>query len=321
MKRLLAVLVFAFAHLAPAQSAEAAFPERGIRILTGFPAGSAAELTLRALVQQASKYIDKPLIIVNKPGGAQTLAMTELANAEPDGYTIGMSTDGFKSLTVLQHKVRFDPEDLQVLLGYSQFKHVLFVRGDSPYRKYEDYLAFAKKNPGAMEYGGTGTGTAPDRLGKVLARDAGMKLTYVPFKGSNEYVPAVMGGHVKSAVIAISGISQHVKDGSLGLVLVFGDERLPEYPDVPTSEEKGVRDLSALNSVLTLVVLKGTPADRVKVLHDAFRKAAEDPEFRKSVEPTGLTAAYFPPEKVDQRIRDARKLGVPMLKELNLLVE
>src|SRR5690606_25995066 len=118
--------------------------------------------------------------------------------------TIGMSTDGFKSLTVLQNKVRFDPEDLRVLLGYSQFTHVLFVKGDAPYKRYEDYVAFAKRRPGAMEYGGTGQGTAPDLLGKVLARDAGMQLTYVPFKGSNEYIPAIMGGHVKSGIVAIS---------------------------------------------------------------------------------------------------------------------
>jgi tripartite-type tricarboxylate transporter receptor subunit TctC len=307
------------APFAPAL-AQDRFPSREIRVLVGFPAGSAAESTLRALVHAAGKYLPQPIVIINKPGAAQALAMGELAAAEPDGYTIGMTTDGFLALTTLQQKLHFNPEDISVLLGYSQFKHVLFTRGDAPWRKYEDFLAYAKKNPEGMDYGGTGNGSAPDLLGKVLARDAGIKMTYVPFKGSNEYVPSVMGKHVKSAVVAVSGISPQLKDGSLAAILVFGDKRLPELPNVPTSEEKGIRNTGVFNSTLLMVTPKKTPADRVKVLHDAFRKAIDDPDFRHAVEPTGLTAEYFAPQEVDKRMARAREIGVPLLRELKLLV-
>jgi tripartite-type tricarboxylate transporter receptor subunit TctC len=303
---------------APA-AAQERFPSKEIRILVGFPPGSAAETTLRALVNAAAKHVSQPLVIINKPGASQAVAMGDLAAAEPDGYTIGMTTDGFLSLTVLQQKMRFNPDDLGVLLGYSQFQHVLFVRGDAPWRKYEDFLALAKKEPGGMDYGGTGSGTAPDLLGKVLARDAGVQMNYVPFKGSNEYIPSVMGKHVKSAIVAVSGIAPQLKDGSLAAVLVFGDERLKEYPDVPTSEEKGIRNTAPFNSILTLALPKKTPADRVKVLHDAFRKAVEDPDFRRAVEPTGLQARYFPPQEVQKRMATAREVGVPLLRELKLL--
>jgi tripartite-type tricarboxylate transporter receptor subunit TctC len=230
-----------------------------------------------------------------------------------------MTTDGFLALTVLQQKMRFASDDLSVLLGYSQFKHVLFTRGDAPWRKYEDFLAHAKKEPGAMDYGGAGSGTAPDLLGKVLARDAGIQMTYVPFKGSNEYIPSVMGRHVKSAVVAVSGIAPQLKEGSLAAILVFGDERLPELPGVPTSEEKGIRNTDVFNSILMLVLPRKTPADRAKVLHDAFRKAVEDADFRRAVEPTGLTARYFGPQDVERRMERAREIGVPLLRELKLL--
>lgn len=304
--------------LAPA-AAQERFPSRDIRILVGFPPGSAAESTLRALVNAAAKYLPQPLVIINKPGASQAVAMTELAAAEPDGYTIGMTTDGFLALTVLQQKMRFNPDDISVLLGYSQFKHVLFTRGDAPWRRYEDFLAYAKKEPGAMDYGGAGSGTAPDLLGKVLARDAGIQMTYVPFKGSNEYVPSVMGRHVKSAVVAVSGIAPQLKEGSLAAILVFGEDRLPELPNVPTSEEKGIRNTDVFNSILMLVMPKKTPPDRARVLHDAFRKAVEDPDFRRAVEPTGLTAKYFEPQEVDRRMARAREIGVPLLRELKLL--
>jgi tripartite-type tricarboxylate transporter receptor subunit TctC len=261
------------------------------------------------------------LVILNKPGAAQAVAMTELAGAEPDGHTIGMTTDGFLSLTVLQQKMRFQPQDLSVLMGYSQFKHVLFTRGDVPWRKYEEFVAQAKKEPGAMDYGGTGNGSAPDLLGKVLARDIGVQMTYVPFKGSNEYIPSVMGRHVKSAVVAVSGIAPQLKDGSLAAVLVFGEQRLPGLPDVPTSEEKGIRNTDVFNSVLTLVMPAKVPEARARVLHDAFRKALEDADFRRAVEPTGLTAQYFSPQDVERRIIRAKEIGEPLLRELNLIAK
>ena len=304
--------------LAPA-SAQERFPSREIKILVGFPPGSAAESTLRALVNAAAKHSPQPLVILNKPGASQALAMTDLAATEPDGYTIAMTTDGFLALTVLQQKMRFNPEDISVLLGYSQFKHVLFTRGDAPWRRYEDFLAHAKKEPGAMDYGGTGNGSAPDLLGKVVARDAGLQMTYVPFKGSNEYIPSVMGKHVKSAVVAVSGIAPQLKDGSLAAILVFGDERLPELPNVPTSEEKGIRNTEVFNSILMLVLPKKVPAERARVLHDLFRKAVEDPDFRRAVEPTGLAPRYFGPQDVEQRMVRAREIGVPLLRELKLL--
>lgn len=299
----------------------AGFPEREVRIITGFPAGSAAESSLRALVQTATKHLGQPLVIINRPGGSQSIAMTELANATPDGYTIGMTTDGFKALTVKQQRVRFNPDDLKMVLGYAQFRHVLFVRSASPYKRYEDFISAAKANPKSLDYSGTGQGTAPDLLGKVFARDAGIALNYVPYKGSNEQVPAVMGGHVQSGIIDISGIRAHVEGGALSLVLVFGDKRLPEFPDVPTSQEKGLRDLNLFNSVLAITLHRDTPADRVAILHEAFRKTVQDPEFLKAAAATGLGAVYVPGERVEQGIENIRRVGVPLLKELNLLVE
>src|SRR4051812_9156569 len=191
---LASVCLSAAMAIAPSAADAQAFPEHEIKIVTGFPAGSAAEISLRALVRSAQKFIDKPLVIINKPGAGQSLAMQELVTAPADGYTIGMVTDTFMGMTIYQYKLRFESDDIQPMVGYAQFRHVLFVKGDSPLRKYEDFVAFAKRNP--VSYGGTGVGTTPDMLGKIFARAAGLNLTYVAFKGSNEYVPSVMGGHV-----------------------------------------------------------------------------------------------------------------------------
>jgi tripartite-type tricarboxylate transporter receptor subunit TctC len=310
--------VFATLSLAPSLSRAQGFPEKEIRIVTGFPAGSAAELSLRALVHSAQKYVDKPLIIINKPGGGQSIAMQELISAPADGYTIGMVTDTFIGMTYYQYKLRFEADDIQPMVGYAQFRHVLFVKADSPYRKYEDFVAQAKREP--VTYGGTGVGTTPDMLGKIFARALGLKLTYIAFKGSNEYVPSVMGGHVTSGIVDISGVAKQLEQGNLAGVVVFGNERLAEFPNIPTTAEKGVKtDLSMFNSVLTIVANRKAPADRTRVLQEAFTKAANDPEFRKSAAAAGLHAAVFDSAQLRKRIEAARQLSIPLMKEMNLL--
>jgi tripartite-type tricarboxylate transporter receptor subunit TctC len=322
MKKLFAALTAlclgAGMAIAPSLANAQAFPEREIRVVTGFPAGSAAELSLRALVRSAQKFIDKPIVIINKPGAGQSLAMQELLSAPADGYTVGMVTDTFMGMTYYQYKLRFEADDIQPLAGYAQFRHLLFAKADSPLKKYEDFVAAAKRSP--VTYGGTGVGTTPDMLGKVLARAAGLQLTYVAFKGSNEYVPSVMGGHVASGIVDISGVAKQIEDGSLAGVVVFGNERLPEFPNIPTLAEKGVNvDLSMFNSVLTIVANRKAPAERTKVLQEAFAKAAEDADFRKAAAAAGLHAAFFNGEQLRHRIEAARKISIPLMKDMNLL--
>ncbi|TFZ02639.1 tripartite tricarboxylate transporter substrate binding protein [Ramlibacter henchirensis] len=317
MNKLFAVASLAlFAGSALAQ----AFPEREVRVITGFPPGSVAELALRALVRSAQKHVDKPLLVINKPGGGQSIAMQELMNAPPDGYTVGMVTDTFPGMTYYQYKLKFEAEDIQPLVGFAQFRHVLFVKGDSPLRKYEEFVAAAKRAP--VSYGGTGRGTTPDMLGKIFARAAGLNLEYVAFKGSNEYVPSVMGGHVASGIVDISGVAKHIEDGSLAGVVVFGDERLAEFPNIPTVAEKGVNvDMSPFNSVITIVANRKAPAERTRVLQEAFTKAANDPEFKAAAKGQGVHAVSFGPDVIKRRIDGARQLAVPLMKEMDLIAK
>ena len=326
MKRYIATLLallFAFSsQFAPATALGAEdYPEKEIRIIVGFPPGSALELSLRALVQVSSKYFKKPLLIINKPGAAQTIAMTEMLAAPPDGYTIGMTTDGYKSMTVHTQKMRFDPKSIKFVLAYARFRHVLFVKGDLPYAKYDDFIAYAKKAPGAVAYGGTGEGSTPELIGRVFFRDVNVKPTYIPFKGSNEYIAAVLGGHLQSGVVDVSAVRKQVQSGQLKLVVVFGDNRLEEFPDVPSSKEKGHSDLNLFNSLLSIVVNKDVPAERVAYLHDTFKRAIDDPEFHKLADDMGLKAQYTGPQAAEEGVLKMEKLGVPLLKELKLFVE
>ena len=186
---------------------------------------------------------------------------------------------------------------------------------------FDDFVALGRKDNKKMEYAGSGEGSAPDLLGKVFFRDLKMRATYVPFKGSNEYVQAVMGGHVLSGIIDISGIARHVRAGSLKLVVVLADKRLEEFPDVPTSGEKGLSDLNILNSIVGVAAHRDVPADRLAFLEEAFRKAAEDPDFKGLAKKMGLNAVYTNPKAAAEGVAKTRAVGVPLLKELNLFVQ
>lgn len=316
----LIVLCLLLPNASSAQEA-AAFPNKPIRVLIGYTPGSASEVSLRALVHVASKYIKQPLVVLNKPGANQAIALEGLATAAPDGYTIAMTTDTFISLTSHQQKLPFDVKALRVLLGYATLKHVLFVRSDAPYAKYDDFIAYGRTKGATINIGGTGQGTTPDLISRVFFRHANIRAAYIPYKGSSEYVAGVMGGYLQGGIVDLSGIKRQLDAKVFKVVMVFGDRKLEEFPDAPTSLEKGLGDLNLFNPLRCLVIHRGTPPDRVAMLHETFRKAVEDPEFRDWAEKSGVANEYFSPQAVEERIIRTEKFGIPLLKEFNLFVE
>lgn len=301
-----------------AGAARAEYPEKEIRVVVGFPPGSVIELSGRAIMQVAEKYIKKPLVILNKPGAAQSIAMNELVGSPADGYTIAVSTDGYKATTRHTQVLAFDPEKIRYVAGYARFQHVLFVKGHSPYGTYDKFVALARREPKKIEWAGSGVGAAPQLLGEVFFRDLKIPATYVPFKGSNEYVQAVMGGQVLSGVIDFSGVAQYVKTGALDLVAVLADKRLEEFPDVPTAREKGLSELDILNGNIVVVTHADVPPDRFAFLVDAFRKAADDPEFKAMAKKMRLNVVYTPPSRMEEQAKKTGALTLPLIKELGL---
>ena len=297
------------------------FPERPIQFLIGLGAGSVTDTSARALAKVASKYLEKPLVVVNIPGAAQTLAMTRLANSVPDGHTIALVTTSYRSLIVHMQKIPFDPKALKPLLGYAEFRQLLFVRADSPYAKVEDLIAYGQKNPGAIKFGHPGTGTAPFFQGVLFFKSAHVQAIDVPFKGSGDYTNAVLGGHITAAIIDISGISHLIQAGTVKPVVAFVDQPIKSHPEIPTSRGKEYADLSALNPLVTIAIHKDTPVERVNKLHEALKKTVEDAEFTKLLDGMGLKGGYISPQFVEETILKAEEMGVPILKAAKLFVE
>ncbi len=316
---LLLVAFLAAAFCAPAQSQPAQFPERPIRFILGFAAGGPTDLSVRALAAAGAKQLGQPMVVSNMGGAGGTLAMAELARSPADGYTISMHTSSYKAMTSHTQKLAFDLAEVSTLLGYAEFRHLLFVKADAPWNSYEDLIAYGRANPGALKFGHVGPGTSLQLQGLLFFRSAGVQVTDVPYRGSSEFTNAVLGGHVNAALIDIAGIRALVRAGTAKLLVTVTPQRFPDFPDVPTALEKGIQGPELFNPLVGVALRRGTPPERVKRLHDALRRATEDPDFVKALNDIGLKSGYIAPEAFDETVSRAEARAVPLLKELKLL--
>lgn len=253
-----------------------AYPSRPVTMIIPWPAGGSTDRHLRALAEIASKHLGQPIVVENRPGAGGTLGPSTMAQtAKPDGYTIAQFPLGLLRMPHMQ-KTNWDPlTDFTYIIGVSGYTFGLTVKADSPYKTFKDYIEAARKQPGAINYGSTGTGSSPHLLMEELAGNAKVQLTHVPFKGNADLQAALLGGHVMAQSDA-SGWDKYVDGGQMRLLVTFGEQRTQRWPEVPTAQELGYGVVST--SPYGLAGPKGMDPAVVKVLHDAFKKAMDDPK-------------------------------------------
>jgi tripartite-type tricarboxylate transporter receptor subunit TctC len=252
------------------------FPNKPITIIVPWPAGGSTDRHHRALAEIAGKYLGQQIIIENKPGAGGTLGPGAMAlTAKPDGYTISQFPMGMLRVPHMQ-KVPWNPiTDFTFIIGISGYTFGFTVRADSPYKTFNEYIDAARKNPGKIDYGSTGIGTSPHLLMEELSANAKVQLNHIPFKGNADLMQALLGGHVMAQSDA-SGWDKFVDNGRMRLLVTFGDKRTKRWPQVPTAKDLGYNVVST--SPYGLVGPKGMDPAVVKVLHDAFKKALDDPK-------------------------------------------
>jgi tripartite-type tricarboxylate transporter receptor subunit TctC len=256
------------------------YPTRPITLIVPWPAGGSTDTHLRKLSEIASRHLGQPIVIENKPGGGGMIGPASMArNAAPDGYTISQVTINALRQPHMQ-KVDWDPlKDFTWIIGVSGYTFGMVVKSDSPMKTFEDVIKYAKANPGKFSFSSTGIGTSPHLLIEQVADKAGVQLLHVPFKGNADSTQALMGGHVMAQSDA-TGWGKFVDAGTFRLLVTFGDQRTRW--GAPTAKELGYDVVSY--SPYGLAGPKGMDPRVVKILHDAFKKAMEDPEHKKVLE-------------------------------------
>ena len=273
----IAALAVAACALAPAAALAQGYPSRPVTLIVPWPAGGPTDTHLRKLAEIAAKYLGQPVIVENKAGAGGMLGPAAMAaNAKPDGYTLSQLTVAAFRQPHMQ-KVDYDPlRDFTYIIGVSGYTFGVAVKTDSPFKSFGDFIAYAKANPAKLSYASTGTGTSPHLLVEELAEKAGVKLLHVPYKGSADATQALLGGHVM-AVSDATGWGRYVDQGAFRLLVTFGEQRTRW--GAPTAKELGYDIVSY--SPYGIAGPKGMDPAVVKVIHDAFKKAIDDPEHHK----------------------------------------
>lgn len=277
VRRALVLATAGAALAAPFGAAHAqAYPSRPITLIVPWPAGGSTDRHHRALAEIASKHLGQQIIIENKPGAGGTLGPSSMAlTAKPDGYTISQYPMGMLRIPHM-NKVQWSPiNDFTFIIGVSGYTFGFVVKSDSPHKSFKEYIEAARKQPGKIDYGSTGIGTSPHLLMEELADKAGVQLNHIPFKGNADLMQALLGGHVMAASDA-SGWDKFVDNNQMRLLVTFGENRTKRWPQVPTAKELGYGIVSS--SPYGLVGPKGMDPAIVKTLHDAFKKAMDDPK-------------------------------------------
>ncbi len=276
-RSLIALAALAVASPALIGSAAAqTYPSRAVSLIVPWPAGGSTDRHLRTLAEAASKHLGQNIIVVNQPGGGGTNGPGSMGlNAKPDGYTIAQFPMGMLRIPHMQKTAWHPINDFSHIIGVTGYTFGFVVRSDSPYKTFKDFVEAARKQPGKIDYGSTGTGTSPHLLIDEVSNVAKIELNHVPFKGNADLMQALLGGHLMSASDA-TGWDKFVDSGQMRLLVTFGDQRIKRWPDVPTAKELGYNVVA--NSPYGLVGPKGMDPAIIKTLHDAFKKAMDDPK-------------------------------------------
>ena len=253
------------------------FPVKPITLICPWPAGGSTDQHLRAFVQIAAKYVGQNIVIENKPGASGMLGPGNMAKlSAPDGYTLSQLPVGAYRIPHMQ-KVDWDPlKDFTYIIGITGYTFGIVVKADSQWKTLKDVLDYAKANPGKFSFSSTGNGTSPHLLIEELQAKTGVQMLHVPFKGNADSTQALMGGHVMAQSDA-TGWGRHVDAGTFRLLVTFGEKRTKW--NAPTARELGIDIVSY--SPYGFVAPKGLDPKIQKFLHDAFRKALDDPEHMK----------------------------------------
>ncbi len=271
--------------------APADFPSRPVTLVVPTAPSVTGDLLMRAFAEVASKHLGQSIIVENKPGGSATLAAAHVAgNAKPDGYTITQIVIPVFRVPVMQ-KATYDPvKDFTYIIMLGGYTLGAVVKADSPFKSWQDVMAFAEANPGRFTYTTVGPMTTNAIAMETIARQAGVQFTHVPGKGGGAGIAAVLGGHVMAMVESPSW-APTVASGDLRLLMLLNGERSRKWPDTPTLKDLGYH--YDFDSPFGLAGPKGMDPAIVKTLHGAFKKAYDDPKVIDAYEKFDFVRRYM----------------------------
>lgn len=294
------------------------YPKREIELIAAFAPGSNTDSFARLAAKHAEKYVGKPILVVNKPGGGGSLGFATLAKAKPDGYTIGLLSNAVIGHPYLLKGVTFHYQKSFRLIAQIDFSaQGLYAKKGSPYDlPLKELAKKAKEKPDTIKVGIGGTWTAQDFARAIFEEEAGVKFIKVPFPGAAEAVPALLGGHVDVEFGPASEWAHLSKGGKVTVLAVSTEQRDPRFPDIPTFKELGYDVV--MSTIHWIGAPAGTPDPIVNFLAEAFKKAVNEQSFKDTADNLGATAAWESPEGAMRSMEKLDQLYQRIVKKYDL---
>jgi tripartite-type tricarboxylate transporter receptor subunit TctC len=289
--------------LAACSAAAAAYPDRAIRIVLGFPAGGGADVVLRAITPGLAEELGQPVYVDYRPGAGGNLAMDMVVKAAPDGYTLLMAAPGLATNASLYRNLPFDPaRDFRAIGMVSSVPNVLVVHPSVPARSVADLIAYAKAHPGELNYASSGVGTSLHLAAALFEHDAGVHITHVPYRGGPGALNDVIGGRVQLMFSVLALAVPQIKAGKLRALAVTGATRSPTLPGVPTMMEAGVQGYTAA-TWNGLVAPADTPPPIIDQINAALQRVLDRPEVRKTFAGMGQDVVKDTPAEFERMLK------------------
>jgi tripartite-type tricarboxylate transporter receptor subunit TctC len=276
--------------------AQDAFPSRSVTMIVPFPPGGVADTTARPTAAAMEKVLNQPVAVLNRRGAGGAVGNAAIANAKPDGYTIGMVLSSISVIPaadkLFNRKPAYALDQFEPIALISADPTILVVNPSLPVKNLKELVALAKTKAGLLAFSSSGLYGALHMPMEMFLHAANLKMRHVPTTGGGPAITAVLGGHVDLTAGGPAAISGHVKAGKLRTIVSWGAERHPNYPDVPTFKELGYKNVEYYIWA-GIVAPKGVPAPVVKTLREAARKTAADPSFKDAMAKVNSPVHYL----------------------------
>ncbi len=271
-------------------AAQAAYPEKPVRLIVPFPAGGVADMVARSVSQEVGKNLGQPVVVENKPGASAIIGTDYVAKAPADGYTLLLANLPVMAINELQfaslpYKAA---QDLQPVVLLAEQPYIIAVAHDTGLQTMDALVGQAKKDPKKLTFGSASSSTF--LAGELFKARAGIEMAHIPYKGSNPAINDLLGGHISLLLDTVSSLAPHVESGKLYGLAVTSSKRSAAAPGIPSYRETGLTDMD-ITSWQGIAVRAGTPKDIVERLNKEFNAALKEPAVRDTLLRQGVTPA------------------------------
>ncbi len=321
MKRVAAWLL-AIALAVPMAPALAAWPEKPMRLIVGVAPGGPADFSARLIAERIGEILKQPMVVENRPGSNNAIAIQAVISSPPDGYTVLLGTTGAMTISpAVMNNLRYDPlRDLVPVGTVISYSYLLVTRNELPVTTLQEFVAYARQNPNKLTFTSPGIASVNHMGMENFSMLTGIRMIHVPYKGDSEALADLLAGHVDCGFISFSITAPQYRNGKLRALAVSQPERNPITPDLPTVREAGVPGFDLLPWT-GLMVPAGTPQTVVTTLNAAINEGLRHPELQRRMAEVGLQPMATSPEAFRQMIVDEQARWREVAKQVNISLD